>query len=262
MDIFDKVAKAKNSGIPLVLATIIDVKGSAPREIGAKMIIWQDGQIDGTVGGGAIEKCVIEKSADLFNSGKATVMDYNLTDLKMQCGGNMTLFLEPIIPKPQLVIFGAGHIGLALAKCADLLDFSLTIVDDRADFAAATRFPSAQAIVCAPYSEAFSQIHFTNDTFAVIVTYKHLHDQEILEHCVKHPFRYLGMIGSKTKVTKAFSLLQEKGVPKEVIAQIKSPIGLDIGANTPEEIAIAIAAEMIAVRNGSTTLPAMKLAHD
>ena len=263
MDIFNKIFDAKNKGIPLVLATVINVKGSAPREIGAKMIIWRDGRVDGSIGGGAIEKAVIEETEDLFSSGQAKIFEYKLTDLKMQCGGNMTLFLEPVIPKPQLVIFGAGHIGLALAKIADMLNFSQTIVDDRPEFAARDRFPTAQSVVCAPYSDAFSEISFTDDTFIVIVTYKHLHDQEILEYCVGQPSRYLGMIGSTTKVAKAFKLLKEKGISSEMINRIHSPIGLDIGANTPEEIAIAIAAEIIAVRNGAGDhSQSMKASHD
>ena len=260
MDVFEKVIDAKNSGIPLILATVIDVKGSAPREIGAKMIIWQDGKTEGTIGGGAIEKAVIDEAKKLYDHPEAKIFNYDLTELKMQCGGNMVVFLEPIIPKPQLFIFGGGHIGLALAKIGEMLNYSLTIIDDRPEFANAERFPAAHALVAQPYAEAFKKLNFTHDTYIVIVTYKHLHDQEIIEFCATRPFKYLGMIGSKTKVTKSLKTLKEKGVSPETIGRIHSPIGLNIGANTPEEIAVAIAAEMIAVRNGvNITELAMKI---
>jgi xanthine dehydrogenase accessory factor len=249
MDIFEKVVDAKKRGLPLVLLSVIDVKGSSPREIGARMILWQDGTTDGTIGGGAIEKEALQEAGRVFETREARVFHYDLTDLKMQCGGKMSVFIEPILPKKQLIIFGAGHIGLALSHIAELLSFSLTVVDDRSEFANEQRFPHAAAIICKNYKESFNDLIF-KDSYIVIVTYKHLHDQEILEECVKHPFAYLGMIGSTTKVTKAFNLLMEKNVSKDILNKIHSPIGLDIGANTPEEIAVAIAAEMIAVKNG------------
>lgn len=250
MDILEKIVEAKKNNRPLVLLTVIDVKGSAPREIGAKMILWQDGSTDGTIGGGAIEKFALDDAKTLFQTTKPKVFHYDLSDLKMQCGGKMSVFMEPVLPKPQLLIFGAGHIGLALAQLAEMLNFAVTIVDDRPEFATANRFPHASTIICKNYVDSFSELNFA-DAYIIIVTYKHLHDQDILEECVKHPFAYLGMIGSKTKVAKAFGILKEKGLAQKTINNIHSPVGLNIGANTPEEIAIAIAAEIIAVRNGA-----------
>ncbi|MBN1478662.1 xanthine dehydrogenase accessory protein XdhC [candidate division KSB1 bacterium] len=263
MDIFAKVVAAKNQGLSLVLATVIDVKGSAPREIGAKMIVWQDGRAEGTIGGGAVEKAVIDHAITLFAGGEAQIYNYDLTELKMHCGGIMSVFLEPIIPRSQLVIFGGGHIGLALTKIADMLDFAVTLVDDRPEFANSQRFPTAQTVLTKPYADVLPDMSFTENTYIVIVTYKHLHDQLIIEHCVQQPFKYLGMIGSKTKVRHSLELLREQNVAHDIIERIHSPIGVNIGAKTPEEIAIAIAAEMIAIRNGAdlTTL-SMKLSHD
>ncbi len=250
MDILEKVVNAKKSGTPLVLLSVIDVKGSSPREIGAKMILWQNGTTDGTIGGGAIEKAALEEARGVFETGEAKVCHFDLSELKMQCGGRMSVFMEPILPGPQLIIFGAGHIGLALSKIAEMLNFSVTIIDDRPEFATTERFPAAQSVICKNYTDSFAGLNF-HQAYIVIVTYKHVHDQDILEECVKHPFAYLGMIGSKTKVAKSFNIIREKGISEEIIGNIHSPIGLDIGANTPEEIAVAIAAEMIAIRNGA-----------
>ena len=208
MDIFDKVAAAKKRGLALVLISVIDAQGSSPREIGAKMILWRDGTIDGTIGGGAIEKAALDHAKTVFETGEAKVYHYDLTELKMQCGGKMSIFIEPILPGPQLLIFGAGHIGLALAQISDLLNFNVTVVDDRPEFANNDRFPAAR-VVCKEYMASFDDLNFA-DAHIVIVTYKHLHDQEILEECVKHPFSYLGMIGSKAKVAAAFKTLKEK----------------------------------------------------
>ncbi|MBN1561594.1 XdhC family protein [candidate division KSB1 bacterium] len=262
MDIFEKVAEATNRGIPLVLATVIDVKGSAPRAAGAKMIVWQDGHVDGSIGGGAVEKAVVEAALKLFARPEAQVYHYDLTDLNMQCGGDMTVFLEPVIPKPQLVLFGGGHIGLALATIADLLDFAVTVVDDRPEFATPERFPRATVILAESYASTVQKMTIAADAYIVIVTHKHLHDQEIIDVCATKPFKYLGMIGSRSKVAKSFNLLADRGVAKEIINRIHSPIGLNIAANTPAEIAVAIAAEMIAIRNGAdVSATSMKLSH-
>ncbi len=251
MDIFEKIVVARQQNRPFVLATVIDIKGSTPREIGAKMMVFQDGKTEGTIGGGAIEKNVVDACPAVFQSNKAKVLEYDLDDLNMQCGGKMSVFLEPIIAKPALLIFGAGHIGLSLATMADMLNFSVTVVDNRPEFANTERFPTAQHIICKDYSDALPELLFGQDTCIVIVTYKHMHDQEILQYCVNQPFRYLGMIGSKTKVTQAFKKLKESGISNEIINRINSPIGLDIKAQTPEEISVAILAEIIGVRNGA-----------
>ena len=251
MDIFEKIVVARQQNRPFVLATVIDIKGSTPREIGAKMMVFRDGKTEGTIGGGAIEKKAVDECASLFESNQAQVIHYDLDELNMQCGGKMSLFLEPILAKPSLLIFGAGHIGQSLAAMAELLNFAVTVVDNRPEFANSERFPTAQHIICKDYGDALPELSFGQDTFIVIVTYKHLHDQEILQYCVNQPFRYLGMIGSKTKVKQAFNKLEESGISNELINRINSPIGLDVKAQTPEEISVAILAEIIGVRNGA-----------
>ncbi len=263
MDIFEKLVQARKENRSFVLATVIDVKGSTPRDIGAKMLIFQDGKTEGTIGGGAIEKKVVDESSVLFSTGKSQVVDYDLDDLNMQCGGKMSLFLEPVIANPSLLIFGAGHIGLSLATMADMLNFDVTVIDNRPEFANQERFPTARQILNKDYSQALTELSFDENSYIVIVTYKHLHDQEILEYCINQPFSYLGMIGSKTKVKQSFQKLAERGVSQERINRINSPVGLNINAQTPEEISIAILAEIIGIRNGADlTAQQMKLPYD
>lgn len=162
----------------------------------------------------------------------------------------MTVFLEPLIPQPQLLIFGAGHIGTALTKMGKMLGFQITVIDNRPEFANKDRLPEADIVIAIEYEQSFEKLSFTPETYIVLVTHRHAHDQEILEHCIQHPFKYLGMIGSKTKVKKAFDILRDKGISQDIIDKIHSPIGLDIGADTPEELAIAIFGEIIGIRTG------------
>lgn len=263
MDIFERIVAARHQQQPFVLATVIDIKGSTPRDIGAKMLVFQDGHTEGTIGGGAIEKKVVDACPEVLESNKAQVIHYDLDELQMQCGGNMSVFLEPVVSQPTLLIFGAGHIGQSLARMAAMLNFIVTVVDNRPDFATAERFPTAQQIICKDYKAALPELEFHADAYIVIVTYKHLHDQEILEYCIQQPFRYLGMIGSKTKVTQAFRKLEQAGISQKLIGKVTSPIGLDINAQTPEEICVAILAELVGVRNGADlTSQQMKLDYD
>ena len=246
-DIFQAALECKQTNIPAALATVVAVKGSSPRDIGAKMLIYSDGGSLGTVGGGAIEKMVEDKAQEVIQSGKSGLFDFELSDLNMTCGGHMSVFIEALLPLDHLVIFGAGHIGKALTEFATPLGFRSTVVDNRTDFAHAGRLPLADEIIAKPYAEAFKEVNL-EDAYIVIVTHQHLYDQEVLEHCVQQPYAYLGMIGSKTKVQKSFQELRDNGISDAVIESIHSPIGLDIGAETPEEIALAIAAEMVGVR--------------
>ena len=253
MDIYEKIVRVRQEGRSAVLATVVKAAGSAPQTTGAKMLIYADGSSEGTVGGGAVEKAVLDEAKSVLAAGQAKLLSYDLgQDLAMQCGGRMTIFLEPMVPPTPLYIFGAGHIGAALAVLAKMLDFQVTVIDNRPEYASEERIPQADRIIAADYQTALQKLDFNEQTFVVIVTYRHLHDQEILEYCIRQPFKYLGMIGSKSKVAKAFKMLREKQVPEERIKRIHAPIGVDIGAETPAEIAVAIAAEMIALKRGKT----------
>ena len=253
MDIFEEIVAAKKANVRVVLATVIESLGSAPREEGARMLIRADGSIVGTIGGGAIEKKIIDEALLMMNAPAPKLVKYELKDIGMSCGGGMSVFLEPLLPAPQLIVFGAGHIGCALSQIGKLLDFNVTVVDNRSEFANAERLPWADTVIAEDYQKAIDSLTFSDTAYVVILTHKHAHDFAILEQLIHKPFRYLGMIGSKTKVAKAFQQLRDKGIGENIIQQIHSPVGISIGANTPAEIAISIAAEMVAVRSGIKT---------
>lgn len=256
MDIFEEILAARRAGTLVVLATVIESQGSAPRGAGARMIVREDGTTIGTVGGGAIEKLVVDEARTMMNAAEARILKHNLKDIGMECGGGMTVFLEPMNPGEQLIVFGAGHIGKMLSELGKLLEFQVTVVDDRPDFANRENLPGADSIYACSYQEAIDQIVFTPQTSVVILTYKHAHDFEVLEQCIRKPSRYIGMIGSRKKVTTCFDQLRQAGVTEELIERVHAPVGLNIAANTPAEIAVSIAAELIEVRNGASAAPA------
>lgn len=163
----------------------------------------------------------------------------------------MSIFLEPLISAPDLIIFGAGHIGSALCRIGSLLGFTTTVVDSREEFANRERLPWADRVVAEDYLKALQQLSFTDTSYLVILTHRHANDFEILEYCIEKSFYYLGMIGSRKKVATVFEQLREKGISEESIKRVQAPIGISIGAETPEEIAVAIAAQLIAVRSGA-----------
>ncbi len=251
MDIFEEVIAAKKANAPVVLATVVESLGSAPREEGARMLVKKDGSTVGTIGGGAVEKKILDEALAMMSAAAPKLVKYELKDIGMSCGGGMSVFLEPLRPAPQLIIFGAGHIGSALSQIGKMLDFNVTVIDNRPDFAAAERLPGADTIIAEDYLKVLGDLSYSDSTYMIIVTHKHAHDFEILEQLVNRPFHYLGMIGSRTKVAKAFQQLRDKGVSEAIIKKIYSPVGINIGANTPAEIAISIAAELVAVRNGA-----------
>ena len=254
MDIFEEIVAAKKANVPVVLATVIESLGSAPREEGARMLIKSDGTTIGTIGGGAIEKVIADQAMQLMNSTSPQLVRYDLKDVGMTCGGAMSIFLEPLLPAPRLIIFGAGHIGTALAQLGRMLDFTVVVVDNRPEFANRERLPWADTVIAEDYQSVLKKILPLDNAYVIILTHKHVHDFEVLEQCVQNPFHYLGMIGSKTKVAKAFQQLREKGIGEAVIERIHAPIGIDIGANTPAEIALSIAAELVAVHSGVKVL--------
>jgi len=258
MDIFEEIVTARKANTPVVMATVVESLGSAPREEGARMLIKADGSTVGTIGGGAIEKVIVDRAMTLMHGAAPQLARYDLEDIGMTCGGAMGVFLEPLRPAPRLFIFGAGHVGTALAQLGKMLDFSVVVVDNRSEFADRERLPWADEVIVDEYQNALEHISSFQNAYAVILTHKHVHDFEVLCLCAAKPFFYLGMIGSKTKVAKAFYQLREKGVDAEVIRRIHAPIGIDIGANTPAEIALSIAAELLAVRSGAK-IPGMQL---
>jgi len=247
--LFNKILSVLSQNHCCVLATVVSSQGSSPRKIGTKMIVYKDASIEGTIGGGGLEKLVIADALNALKRKKSFLKIYHLDKKSglQVCGGEVSIFLEVLEPNKKIVIAGAGHIGLALSFITKLLGFEVAIVDNRSAFAAAARFPHADKIICAPYKEAFKKISIDKNTFIVIVTHGHAFDLESLEAALKTKAGYIGMIGSDTKIKLIFNELKKKGFKKDKLSLVHTPVGLDIGAQTPEEIAVAIAAEIIQV---------------
>jgi xanthine dehydrogenase accessory factor len=252
-DIYQEIVRIKAEGEEVALVTVVSASGSTPREEGTKMLVRADGSILGTIGGGSLEAQVIEEAVKVIKQGKPKRLHMSLTakaaeEAGMVCGGELEVFIEPILTTPTLYIFGGGHISLTLAKMGKLLGFKIAVIDDRAEFASPNRFPEANVLLAEDFSESFSRLKIDKSSYIVIVTRGHQHDELVLTWAVGTPAKYIGMIGSKTKVETVFSHLLAKGISREQLARVHAPIGLEIQAQTPEEIAVSILAEIIKVR--------------
>jgi len=257
--IFQKIIEVENGKLKAALCTIITTKGSAPRKTGAKMIVYENSTIAGTIGGGSLEKVVIEQALEVIKNNQAKIVKHNLvSELAMCCGGTVELFIEPIMNRKKIYIFGAGHIGKALAKFATDLDFNVTLIDERYE-----AFDGIDIADCVMIKEhhatVIEQLDFTENTFVVILTHNHAYDREILALTSKKSHQYIGMIGSERKVEIAKkNMIAANFLNEEEIKEIDMPIGIDIEAITPQEIAISILAKLIDVRNKKTTPKVLK----
>jgi xanthine dehydrogenase accessory factor len=252
-DIYEAIAGLRRRGQTAVLATIVSTRGSAPRKEGAKMLVQNDGQIIGTVGGGDLEYQIYKKALQLIEGNESQLAHFELTNEDaskegMLCGGTVDVFIEPIKPLPVLFIFGGGHISFSLARIGKMVDFRVVVIDDRPEFANAERFPEADETIVGDMASVIPQLDINRSSYIVIVTRGHQNDAQVLEWAATTPAAYVGMIGSKRKVHAAFSYLKTKGITQEQLDRVHSPIGLPIGAETPEEIAVSIMAEIIQVR--------------
>jgi xanthine dehydrogenase accessory factor len=252
-DIFEEIRQLRQQGRKAVLATIVQIRGSVPSFQTAKMLIRDDGSTLGSVGGGCVEADVWAAAQDVLREEKSRVMNFDLTEESMAeggliCGGKVEIFVEPILPIPEMVIFGAGHISTQVSKIASIAGFRTTIVDNRPVFANAERFPEAVAIHSESFEDAFAALSPTENTYLVIVTRGHQEDENVLRWAVGTKARYIGMIGSKRKIRTIAETLTKEGLDRGRIEQVHMPIGLEIGAVTPEEIAVAIVAEAIQIR--------------
>ncbi len=251
IEIYEEIIRIKNAGAVAALATVISAKGSTPREEGAKMLVRADGSILGTIGGGGLEARIITEAAEVLRMGEPKHLNFTLTekgDLGALCGGNVEVFIEPIKPEPSLYIFGGGHIGVPFARMAKLLDFRVVVIDNRPEFACRERFPEADQVLVEDYNTAVSKLKIEKSSFIVIITHGHKGDEAVLTQAVNTEARYIGMIGSRAKVKTLFAHLRDKGIPQERLNKVHAPIGLEIHAETPAEIAVSILAEMIQVK--------------
>ncbi len=235
---------------PAALATVIGVAGSAPRHTGARLLVFADGRMMGTVGGGQFEYQVIRAGLDVIRSRRAQRLSVHLTrDLGMCCGGAMEVYVEPMLPRNELVIFGAGHVGGEVARLGAALNFRTTVIDSREEWLNEARFPECERRVVEPRAHARTMsIH--PQSYVLITTHDHGLDQDLLELLLSKPWAWLGVIGSRSKITKFFLRLRASGVEPTQLDRVSAPVGLDIGAESPAEIAIAVLAELVAVRAG------------
>jgi xanthine dehydrogenase accessory factor len=254
-EVFAAVADALERGEAAALVTIVATHGSTPQRVGAKMLVYADGRIVGTIGGGCYENDAFWKAREAITHRRPQLLHYELSDDFAQetgliCGGQMDVYIEPIEPSPELYIIGAGHVGLHLARLAHEVGFRVTVIDDREKFANAERFPTAENVVVDDIPSWIAAAHLPAHAYAVIVTRGHTNDLEALRALAPHELRYLGLIGSRAKVARIFDALKTDHMPDEHLQRVHAPIGLDIGAVTPQEIAVSILAELIAVKHG------------
>lgn len=252
MDLFEEIVKLRRAGKRGALATIVHTNGSIPSYESSRMLIREDGSIAGTIGGGCVEADVWAAAKEVMRQEAPRKMIFNLNheasyDNGLICGGTLEVFVEPILPQPMLYIFGGGHVSMALALTAHTAGFGIGVVDDRETFANAERFPMAQEIYTT-YEEAFEKLKPGASSYLVIVTRGHRDDMRVLGWAANTGARYVGMIGSRRKVLSVYEALEREGVSADKLANVHAPVGLEIGALTPEEIAISITAELIAVR--------------
>jgi xanthine dehydrogenase accessory factor len=248
--IYSAIIEAQKSGQRVALCIVIETSGSTPQKAGSKMLVYEDGHIVGTIGGGSVEKQVIEKSLEILKTSMPQKINFNLeADLSMHCGGGMEVYIEPINSLPKLYIWGAGHVGKAVANIARNLGFNISIIDFRENIFSEEELKSFTCVQ-KDYFKAISEISFDQNTYSVIVTPNHSFDEDVLAKLAKLPHTYIGMIGSARKVEllkKRF--LSEQILTSDELLKIDMPIGIKMAAETPEEIAISIAAKLVDVKN-------------
>ena len=262
-DLYTEIVRLREQGRRGALATIINVRGSIPSFETAKMLVRDDGSIVGTIGGGCVEAEVWQAAKEVMRAEKPQTLRFDLNqnpkyDTGLVCGGTLEIFIEPVMPTPQLYLFGAGHVAASIYKVARITGFDVTVIDDREEYANRERFPEARDIFADDFERVCAQLAPSESSFIVIVTRGHADDMRVLRWAIKNdvPSRYLGMIGSERKFLAITKELATEGIERAKLDRVHSPVGLDLGAITPEEIAVSLLAEMIAVRrNSSAVLP-------
>jgi xanthine dehydrogenase accessory factor len=267
MDIYEQIVDLRRQGRRGAVATIVNVRGSIPSFKTAKMLVRDDGSIVGTIGGGCVEAEVWQAAREVMESEKPRTLTFNLNqnpkyDTGLVCGGTLDIFVEPVLPAASLYVFGAGHVSASLYRVAQNAGFDVTVVDDREAYANRERFPDAKEVIAQDFDKATARITPNESSYIVIVTRGHRDDMRVLRWAVQTQARYIGMIGSKRKTVAIFRELTKEGIPANLFERVHAPVGLDIGAITPEEIAVAITAELIAVRRRvERALPHMSWFH-
>ena len=267
MDIYEEIVALQRQGRRGAVATIVNARGSIPSFKSAKMLVRDDGTIAGTIGGGCVEAEVWQSAREVIATEKPCSLTFDLNqdpkyDTGLVCGGTLEIFIEPVLPAPLLYIFGAGHVALELFKAARNAGFDVIVADDREAYANAERFPQARQVIAQGFDEALAGLTPSESSYIVIATRGHRDDMRILRWAVQSQARYIGMVGSRRKAITVFRELTAEGLKPELFDRVHSPVGIDIGAITPEEIAVSIVAELIAIRrHAERALPHMSWLH-
>ena len=250
MDVFSQaLVQVLQDNKPAAIATVVKTRGASPREAGAKMLVYPDGSIVGSVGGGEMELRVINAAKDALRDGKPRYLDMQLSNEghgdPMICGGEMEFFVEPITLAPTILLVGAGHVGAAIAQIAQQVGFRIVVLDDRPEFVTPANFPHADERIAGDIVEKIRSIDITPQTYIVLVTRAHTLDAALLGAVVEKDAAYIGMLGSQRRVLTVMGLLREKGISEAALKRVHAPIGIEIQAETPQEIAVSIMAEII-----------------
>jgi xanthine dehydrogenase accessory factor len=255
-DIYEEIVSLRARGTRAALAIIIAHEGASPRKDAVKMLISEDGRQIGNVGGGLVEADVVRQAKEVIDTGKPGLLSFDLSGIDhderaLVCGGSMQIYIDPILPDPELVVFGAGHVAKAVAEAAAPAGFRVTVFDDRAKYATAERFPDAKVVLVKDsgnWGAELGDLNLTSSSYVFVATQRPKTDRICLRRALLSPVRYIGMLGSLTKTKILFEALQMEGVDPAQFSRIFIPAGLDIGSETPEEIAASIIPELIAAR--------------
>lgn len=254
--ILSELLEAQELGEPVVLATVVKTRGSVPRQSGAKMLIYSDGRISGTIGGGEMEARIIGEALECLVDGETRIVPYSLVDPQRGdpglCGGEVEVYLEPYAPPATLLVIGCGHVGKAVASLGHWLGYRVHVNDDREELATADHIPEADLFLPGSVAEILPQARIHNNTHITVLTRNVLLDRELLPLLVATRAPYIGVIGSQRRWQETKKLLLEDGMAEEDLRRIHSPIGLELNAQTPEEIAVSILSEIIMLRRGGT----------
>ncbi|HLF26348.1 MAG TPA: XdhC family protein [Anaerolineae bacterium] len=258
-NVYRAILAAQAQGRPAALCTVVRARGSVPRHAGAKLLVYADGQLVGTIGGGEMEHRVIAAARQVASGGQPRIEHYELIDPKQGdpgvCGGELEVFIEPIKPDPTVLVIGGGHVGKAIVHLAKWLGFRVVLADDRPEYCTPEWAPGADEYLLAPIAELPRRFTFHAETYIVLPTRGMPLDVEGLPHLLDQPHAYLGVIGSRRRWATAVNALRAHGLPEDKLRRVHSPMGLELNAETPEEIALSILAEIVMLRRGGTGEP-------
>ena len=261
--IYNEIQACLKRGERVAVATVVKTIGAAPCGVGTKMLVRADGTTSGSFSGAKVDAQVAQESIQALREGHSQLIHVHLdADQAVgSCGATLELFIEVLYPEPRLIIAGAGYVAQALSRLATQLDFRIVVVDDRRDLADPQSFGDKVQLMFGDIPQTIRELEPDEASWIVIVTRGHHLDKDALRAALETQARYVGMIGSPGKIKNIFRDLLKEDMPRERLAQVHSPIGLDLGAETPDEIALSIAAEMLMLRKNGSGVPLMSMHH-